>query len=275
MILRDFALSQPHGLLRGTVRIPEGPPPRTAVILVHGFKGYKDWGFFPWLAERLVADRHAVVSFNLSGSGIGSDPHAFTELDAFAANTYSREQADVGRIVEAVRGDLLPRPPDRLGLLGHSRGGAAAIVRAAADSGIGALVTWAAVGDLDRWDEATRDEWRRSGRIFVLNSRTGQQMPLDITLLEDYEAHRESLDVTAAAARVEVPWLIVHGTDDETVSPDEARSLARAASDGRLLMVDGAGHTFGAVHPFAGPTSALEVAARATRHHLRRHLRPD
>jgi pimeloyl-ACP methyl ester carboxylesterase len=245
------------------------------VVLVHGFKGYKDWGFFPWVAEQLVADRHAVVSFNLSGSGIGSDPHAFTELEAFAANTYSREQSDLERIVEAVRGELLPRPPDRLGLLGHSRGGAAAILRAAADPGIDALVTWAAVGDLDRWDDATRDEWRRSGRIFVLNSRTGQQMPLDVTLLEDLELHRERLDVTAAGARMRVPWLIVHGTVDATVSPEEARTLARVASEGRLLLVDGAGHTFGAVHPFAGPTPALEAAARATRHHLRSHLRPD
>jgi pimeloyl-ACP methyl ester carboxylesterase len=275
VILRDFSLTQPHGVLRGTLRIPEGPPPRTAVVLVHGFKGYKDWAFVPWLAEQLVSDRHAVVSFNLSGSGIGSDPHAFTELQAFAANTYSREIEDVARILEAVREDLLPRTPDRVALVGHSRGGAGAVLRAAMTPPVDALVTWAAVADLDRWDEETRAEWRESGRIFVLNSRTGQQMPMDVTLLDDFVAHREALDVKAAAARLEVPWLIVHGTDDETVHSDEARSLARVARDARLLLIDGAGHTFGAVHPFAGPTPALETATAATRRHLRSHLRPD
>jgi pimeloyl-ACP methyl ester carboxylesterase len=275
VIVQDFSLVQPHGRLGGTLRIPEGPPPRTAVVLVHGFKGYKDWGFFPWVAEQLVADRHAVVSFNLSGSGIGPDPHAFTELEAFAANTYSREQQDLARVLEAVREDLLPRSPDRVGLLGHSRGGAGVILRAAADPGVDALVTWAALGNLDRWDEATRAEWRSSGRIFALNSRTGQQMPMDVTLLEDFEANRGSLDVLAAAGRLDRPWLIVHGTDDETVGVQDARALARMAPHARLLLVEATGHTFGAVHPFAGSTPALEAAMRASRHHLKTHLRPD
>ena len=31
-----------------------------------------------------------------------------------------------------------------------------------------------------------------------------------------------------------------------------------------LLALDGAGHTFGAVHPFAGETAGLEEAASAT-----------
>ncbi|MEJ2540566.1 MAG: alpha/beta fold hydrolase [Gemmatimonadota bacterium] len=275
MIVRDFTLSQPHGLLRGTFRIPEGPPPRTAVVLVHGFKGYKDWAFFPWLAEKLAADRHSVVSFNLTGSGIGDEPHRFSELDAFAANTYTREQQDLARVLTAVRDDLLPRPPDRVGLLGHSRGGAGAILQAGHGTEVDALVTWSAVADLDRWDAAVRDEWRETGRIFVLNSRTGQQMPLDVTLLEDLEAHPRELDVAAAAGRVRAPWLIVHGNRDETVEVGEAKVLARAGRGSRLLVVDGAGHTFGARHPFPGPTPELEVAAAATRHHFRRHLRPD
>lgn len=269
--------------------MPEGPPPRTAIVVVHGFKGYKDWGFFPWVGDQLVADRHAVVSFNLTGSGIGPDPHAFTELDAFAANTYSREQSDIARVLDALRGDLLPRRPDRIGLFGHSRGGAGAVLQAAAvpdtstarggetdgGPGVEALVTWAAVGDLDRWDEATRQEWRASGRIFVMNSRTGQQMPLGLGLLEDFEANRERLDVGAAAARVPIPWLVVHGSEDETVAADDGRRLARVAPRARLLLVPGAGHTFGAVHPFQGPTEALETAIQATRHHFRSHLRPD
>jgi len=279
VITRDFVLPQPHGRLRGTLRIPEGPPPRTAIVLVHGFKGYKDWGFFPWAAEQLAADRHAVVSFNLTGSGIDSDPHTFSDLEAFAANTYSREQSDIARMLEAVQGDLLPRAPDRVGLLGHSRGGAGVVLQAASaeasGSPIHAVVTWAAVGNLDRWDEATREEWRASGRIFVMNSRTGQQMPLGVELLEDFEANRARLDVKAAASRVRVPWLVVHGSSDETVDPGEGRALAREAPEARLVLVHGAGHTFGAAHPFTGSTDALEAAMQATRHHFRRHLRPD
>lgn len=275
MIHLPLRLSQPHGRIRGDVRIPEGPPPRTAVVVVHGFKGYKDWAFFPWVAETLVADGHAVVSFNMTGSGIGTDPHAFTELEAFAANTYSRELADLGAVMEVVRSQLLPRPPMRVGLLGHSRGGAMAILHAASGKGISALVTWAAVAELDRWNAETRREWRDAGRIFVLNSRTGQQMPLDVSLMEDLEARREELSVEGAAARVEAPWLIVHGTADETVAVAEASRLARGCPGARLHLVEGAGHTFGASHPFPGPGAHLTEAMDATRRHLRDHLRPD
>lgn len=274
MIHRPFRLEQPHGTIRGDVRIPDGPPPRTAVVVVHGFKGYKDWAFFPWVADRLAADGHAVVSFNMTGSGIGSDPHAFTELDAFAANTYSREVADLCEVVAAARNALLPRPPGRLGILGHSRGGADAILHAADDPGVDALVTWSAVARLNRWTEETRREWREARRIYVLNSRTGQQMPLDVTLLEDLEVRGEALSVERAAGRVEAPWLILHGSDDETVSVEEAMRLARARPGARLRLVEGAGHTFGAAHPFSGPGGALRTVMTATLEHFRAHLRP-
>lgn len=275
MIHRPFRLEQPHGLIRGDVRVPEGPPPRTAVLVVHGFKGYKDWAFFPWLAERLVGDRHAVVSFNMTGSGIGSDPHAFTDLEGFRANTYSRELSDVAAVLETLAGDLLPRVPDRIGLLGHSRGGADAVLTASERSGIDALVTWAAVAELDRWTAETRAAWREHGVLYVLNSRTGQQMPLGLELLEDFEASRDRFDVLAAASRVAAPWLIVHGGADETVPPDHARRLARACPGSRLCLVDGAGHTFDARHPFPGPNPRLQEALAATRRHFRLHLRPD
>lgn len=275
MIHLPFRLEQPHGTIRGDVRIPEGPPPRSAVVVVHGFKGYKDWAFFPWLADGLAAERHAVVTFNMTGSGIGIDPHAFTELEAFAANTYSRELLDLGAVVQAVRRTLLPRPPIRLGILGHSRGGADAILHCANDPGVDALVTWSAVANLDRWDEDTRREWREAGRIYVLNTRTGQQMPLDVSLLEDLEARREALSVETAASRVSAPWLILHGTADETVYAREARRLSRACPEARLRLVEGAGHTFGAGHPFVGPESPLRTAMDATLDHFRSHLRPD
>jgi dienelactone hydrolase len=115
-------------LLRGDVRIPEGPHPSSAVVVIHGFKGFKDWAFFPHLCRSLAASGHVVISFNFSGSGIGSDPERFTELEAFASNTLSREVEEVGWVVEWVMtGDLLPRKPTSLGLLGHSRGGGDAI----------------------------------------------------------------------------------------------------------------------------------------------------
>ena len=264
---------RPGDVIRGDLRIPDGPPPRSAVVVVHGFKGFKDWGFFPYTCERLAAAGHSVVPFNMSHNGVGPDLQSFSELERFGANTLSLELEEVLSILdEVIAGNLLPRRPDHVGILGHSRGGGQAILAAAEEHRVRAVATWAAVSHFDRWSDETKAEWRAEERIWILNSRTGQQMPLEVGLLEDFEANRDRLDIPAAAARLDRPWLIVHGVGDLSVRSDEARSLARAAQKARLVLVDGAGHTFEARHPFAGGTPALDRALDATVAHFARHL---
>ena len=259
--------------IRGEVRIPDGPPPTSAVVVVHGFKGFKDWGFFPHLCQQLAAAGHAVVSFNFTRNGIGSDPLEFTELDRFGTNTLSIELDEVRLILDEIfAGSLLPRAPRKVGLLGHSRGGGQAILAVAEERRVDALVTWAAVSHFDRWSDETKKEWRELGRLWAMNTRTGQQMPLDVSLLEDYETNSARLDVPSAASRIASPWLILHGLEDVTVPPDEARALAKAAANARMVLIEDAGHTFQAQHPFESSPPELDEAVRRTIQHFGRHL---
>ena len=277
MIERHFGIQLPDGeTIHGDVRSPEGASPLSAVVVAHGFKGFKDWGFFPYLCERLARDGHAVVSFNFSLNGIRDDPEVFTDLEAFGRNTLSREVGEILRVVHEVReGGIIPVPPARVGLLGHSRGGGGAIVAARDDGRVDALVTWAALADFDRYGPEVKEAWRRDGRIHVENARTGQQMPLDLSLLEDHEANRDRLDIEAAAGAITgVPWLIVHGEADRSVSVGDARRLAAANPRAALELIPGAGHGFEATHPFRGSTPALDRAIRATGDHLLRCLSP-
>jgi predicted alpha/beta hydrolase len=46
---------------------------------------------------------------------------------------------------------LLDRPARRIGLLGHSRGGGEAVLAAAEDPRVDALVTWASIADVSGW----------------------------------------------------------------------------------------------------------------------------
>ena len=257
-------------MINGDVRMREGPPPRTAIVVVHGFKGFKDWGFFPHLCTRLAVEGHAVISFNFSHNGIGPDPEAFSDLEGFSRNTITREVDELNHVLKSVAaGELTSRPPRRIGLLGHSRGGAVAILAAGETPGVDALATWGAIDHLDRWTETTIREWRETGVMYVLNQRTGQHLPLSIDLLEDYEANRERLDLRRVAASVEVPWLIVHGKEDLTVSVQEAERLTNRSGTARLHLIEGAGHTFETMHPFTGSTPALEEAlASSSRHFL-------
>jgi uncharacterized protein len=278
VIRRRFRIVLDHGPVLGVVRIPEGPPPRSAVVLVHGFLGSADRDFMPWLADGLARD-HAVVSYTSPGSGVGpSGTH--TELDRLASSTHTRELEELSRVVAwTAGGEGLVRAPRTLALVGHGRGGAHALLFAAGDLPSGmtvqALVTWAAPSRLDRWTDATRETWRREGRIHVPGPGTGRQLPLDVTLLEDAERHGAEFDLLAAARRLETPWLLVHGTDDVVVDESEGRALAAAARHARSCLVAGGDHYLGGRDPFSGPGTALDEALSATRAHLRRHLNSE
>jgi dienelactone hydrolase len=278
--VEPFTVTRPEGgLLHGLLDLPEAPGRRPAVVICHGFKGFMEWGFFPSLAALLAERGFVAVRFNLSGAGMRPGDELVSDPQAFEDNTYSAELADLLRVLEAAAGDLAPDriDPDRLALFGHSRGGAAAVLAAAHQpwrEGIRALVTWAAIARVDRYSPEEKRTWREAGQLPVVNSRTGQRLALGRALLEDVERHAAGdLDIGAAAGRRAAPWLIVHGEQDESVPAAEALELeARATGKHELLLIPGAGHTFGASHPFAGPTPFLIQALNATQAWLRRYL---
>ena len=249
---------------------------RPAVVIMHGFKGFKDWGMFPPLADRLSQAGFTAVSFNASGSGV-DESGEFVWPERFGHNTFSAELADLGQVVDALAGGALSTaPPSGVGLVGHSRGGGVAVLHAARDPRVGALVTWAAIASVERWTApAELAAWRERGRMDVVNTRTGQVLPLYLDVLADLDRNKAgSLDITGAAGTLEVPWLLIHGTGDTSVGINEAEALAAVARPDRfrLVRLEGAGHTFGAVHPWKGSTPDLDLAVGETVGWLSRHL---
>lgn len=235
------------------------------VVLCHGFKGFAHWGFFPYLAQKLAENGLTAITFDFSGSGIGPDRESFTQPGEFAGNTLSREQEDLENLVDYARRRKLIN--GKFGLFGHSRGGGTAVLfAAAADSNVGSLVTWSAISHLNRWSSEDVLTWRRRGYTEVTNSRTGQIMRLDTVLLDDVELHgKTKLDIEAAAGKIKVPWLIVHGTGDETVPSSEAERL-HSLSPGvsTLRLIEGANHGFDAKHPITEVPPVLEKVVLET-----------
>ncbi|MBA3498463.1 MAG: alpha/beta fold hydrolase [Gemmatimonadales bacterium] len=247
---------------------------RPAVVVVHGFKGFKDWGLWPPFAERLARAGCSAVTLNLSGSGV-DDTGEFVFPERFGHNSFSAELQDLRRVVNALTaGQLGVVAPSALGLLGHSRGGGVSVLFAAADPRVKALTTWAAISTVERWPATERVAWRAAGVHEVTNARTGQVLPQYTDVLDDIERHANVLDIEAAAGRMAVPWLIVHGTEDEAVPLVEGERLAAAAPAGTVFLpVQGAGHTFGAAHPWQGATPELEQAIDATLAFFAKELR--
>ena len=97
-----FNLPCTDGLtIRGDVYLAESP--RGSVIICHGFKGFAHWAFFPYVARSLAEEGINAITFDFSGSGIGRDRESFTETEAFAGNTFSRELEDLELIEDYAR----------------------------------------------------------------------------------------------------------------------------------------------------------------------------
>ena len=271
--LAHHHLSGALGPILIDVRTSDRTATRPAVVLVHGFKGFKDWGMFPGAADRIARAGFTAVSFNFSGSGV-DDSGRFAWPDRFGHNTFSAELEDLRRVLNALAsGELGLASTSRFGLVGHSSGGGISILAAASDSRVAALVTWAAIAGVERWP-GQHQAWRARGRLDVVNARTGEVLPLYPDVLEDIETHQEALDIPAAAARLTIPWLLLHGEADASVPPDEARLLIQAAArhPPRVMLMEGSGHTFGATHPLETVTPDLAIVIDETTKWLGRYL---
>jgi alpha-beta hydrolase superfamily lysophospholipase len=274
MISEDaFTLHRPGGLVIRGESFSETTSPLQTVVICHGFKGFAHWGFFPYLAREIAANGMRAITFDFSGSGIGEDRESFTDPEAFERNTFTQELADLDAVItEARRRDWITKP---YGLLGHSRGGGVAILHAAANAQVKVLVTWAAISYVTRWTPSDVITWKERGFVDIVNARTGLVMKLGTPLLEDVQAHAEStLDIAGAASKIRVPWLIVHGSADETVPREEAdklHELSRGSST--LRIIENANHGLGAKHPFEEPPDTLRVATRATLDFFAENLR--
>jgi dienelactone hydrolase len=257
------------------VRAGSRATPQPAVFLLHGFKGFKDYAFLPVFADQLARAGFVALTATVSGAGVDAEGD-FTRIERFTHNTYSHELDDLHTVVTALRaGALGVVPPRALAVVGHSRGGAMALLLAREDPAISPVITWAAIGRARRHTDAQLAAWREAGTIEVPHARLGIRLPLAFDIAADCLANENGrLDIPAAAAALGRPWLQVHGTEDETVPFREAERLAEAGDTDHhaFLAIEGAGHTFGAAHPWHGSTPHTARLFDATRDFLTRHL---
>ena len=247
------------------------------VIVVHGFKGFLRWGFFPELQERLAQAGFLSLAINLSGSGVGEDLENFTEDQAFHDSTPSRDAEDLQSVLDALRAGKIPGVDlDRLAILGHSRGGGSALLHAERCAAYRAVLTWASVAHSNRFDEATQAGWRAAGVLEVRNARIGKLHRMGLAWLDDVEQNAAELDILAACSRLKTPTLLLHGDADMAVPSSDMAAIqaAFAPQVARSVLIEGAGHTFGAVHPWRGSNPQLEQAFEASLRFLDEKLRP-
>jgi len=247
------------------------------IVFIHGFKGFKDWGFGPYLGSYFAEKGFSVITFNFSHNGIGENSTEFTELDKFARNSYSREIRELNELVDKIRDGYFSEIhiDTKIGLIGHSRGGAVALLAASRREDINAVVTWASISNFDRYSNRQKEGWRKEGYFNMLNSRTGQIMQLDVLLLDEIQKDGKGLlNLENALKKLKKPLLIAHGDQDLAVKIDEAEEIYSWADKSmtEFLKLIGTGHTFDIVHPFAGSNEKFEKLLDKTTKFFIKHL---
>lgn len=252
----------------GTTHLP--PPemaPRGVILICHGFKGYKDYGFIPLLAESASQQGLIAHRFNFSHSGVTPDDKTFARPDLFERDTWGRQIHDVFTVAAAgaagkLPGNSAPRLP--LVWFGHSRGGVTVLLASSrlfcgtqAPSQIdlpmpaGVIAAAAPQSCCSIAPELAR-RLRRRGYIESPSSRTGQVLRIGKQWLEEIDQDPQAFDPIVAIANVRCPVLLIHGDADQTVPVADAHRLKAAAGAGaQMVIVADASHTFNAPNPLA------------------------
>lgn len=225
------------------------------VLFVHGFKSFKDWGHYDKVMDYFIEQGFGFVKFNFShNGGTVEQPTDFPDLEAFGNNNYTKELNDLETILDWItKTDQLPEQEidkNLIFLIGHSRGGSISIINAFEDKRIKKLVTWAAVSNFLAWLPKDLTTWKKDGVVYIENTRTHQQMPLFYQFVEDNLKNKERFNIENATKGLSIPFLIIHGTNDETVEISEAQDLKLWSGNAELFLIEGANHSFGANHPF-------------------------
>jgi putative redox protein len=212
--------------LSGVLHHPASGKPNGAVILCHGMDSNKNSEKLIFLARKLAAQNVLTLRFDFAF--VGDSTGKFEDI------TYSGEVDDL-RAAYAVMQDCRP---GRVAVLGSSMGGTVALLFAATEASVAALVTLAAPLHPENFPRhmltATQlQNWRECGYTFFNGRR------LNVSLLEDLER----LNVPESARSISCPVLILHGDADEVVPVNEAHELHACLSGAkRLSILRGTGH---------------------------------
>jgi uncharacterized protein len=232
----DVRIAGPAGTLAGTLTLPaQGRGPFPAVLTLTGSGAHHRDGnrtpAHPYRPFRQIAHRLAgcgIATLRLDDRGIGG-----SEGDANTA-TLEDTAADARAALRWLRG----RPevdPARLTLVGHSYGGVVAPLVAAHDEDLAAMVLMGAPA------RPFRDTMRYQHRHRIWNDPAVPAERRETTLEDamrqqaanvaaSAEAWRRSIqdrDPLPTARRLRLPVLILQGTTDRAVDPEDARLLER------------------------------------------------
>ena len=195
------------------------------VAIGHGVTGNKDRPLVVALAEGLAAAGVSALRFSFAGNGdSGGD---------FREATISKEVGDLDAVLSAL---------DAAGKMviyaGHSMGGAVGVLKASSDDRIKALVSLAGMVDTKKFAETEFGEVTPDAG----NMWDDEDCPLSQTYMDDMRAIGTVVD---KGGEISVPWLLVHGTEDDVVLIQDTHDIFEKAREPKQkIIIEGCDHVF-------------------------------
>ena len=238
------------------------------VIFCHGYKGYKDWGCWNLVAKEFASNNFFFIKFNFShNGGTVNKPIDFPDLNAFGNNNFTHELNDIERVISFVSAnkDLSENVDlNNIFLIGHSRGAGICAIKASENKRIKGLITWAGVSDFKiRFNEGSKEfnEWKENGVKYVENKRTKQQMPHFFQFYLDFKKNEERFNIKQAVQKLKIPFLVIHGDNDNSVLPFEGDDLHSWGKNSKFFTLKNGNHTFSSKHPWEEKKLPKELKA--------------
>ncbi len=226
------------------------------IIFCHGYKGFKGWGPWHLMCQAIAKQGYFVVTINFShNGGCVQQPIDFPNLEAFGNDNFSKQQDDLQSVIDNVVATGFEFASlvnvNQITLIGHSRGGGAAIIKTANESKITKLITLASISTYDTSFPSGNilEKWKKEGVWYVTNGRTKQQMPHYIQFYEDYQKNKEQLNIKNAAKNLSVPHLLIHGTKDTSVTMESAEKIKQWNPKALTYFLE-TDHVFDGKHPW-------------------------
>lgn len=224
---RKVGFDGSSGKLAGVLELPQGQL-RGVALFAHCFTCTKDVRAAREIARTLCSDGFGVLRFDFAGLGASEG--------AFSDTTFSSNLDDLQAAEAFLRREIGPAEL----IVGHSLGGAAAIVAAGAMPSVKAVATIGAPAETQHVSHqfADRvDDIRRDGEAEV--TLAGRPFTMRRAFLDDLDGDR----VLDAARRLKKPLLLLHAPTDSTVGVQNAQAIFMAALHPKsFISLPGADH---------------------------------
>lgn len=206
-----------------------------AIILLHGFTGYKEEPHIEKLAETLAENGFVAVRFDASGSG---ESDGTFEKDYLMSNYLE----DIGSVYNYLKSqEFVDR--ERIGIAGHSLGGLLSIVFVSSHPEMKACIPISAPTSLfsANWTRAALERWREVGWFYKEFSKNGSKIKIPYAFFRDSKKYN-ALDF---AEKLHCPLMVVVGSSDKVVKPSDTKQIFDNANQPKeLVEVEKAGHDY-------------------------------